>query len=134
MLRNCRVYARIVLDVIYSPNAVVERQFQLIILRNLIFSSRPQNVSMFDGMDACGTNNWQVKDREVGSTSEEKSDVIYEYIPHLKPFTRYAIYVKTYTVAAESTLGGATPITYFVTKPTSKFGVPKTQLCIVQAQ
>ena len=47
-----------------------------------------------------------------------------EYLlPHLKPYTQYAFYVQTYTVAPQKTgkrVGARSPIIYVRTKPSSK--------------
>lgn len=66
------------------------------------------NVSLFDGRDACNTEGWRVDD-----ISEE--DTI-KVLTQLKPFTRYAYYVKTYTLASEG-MGGQSDIKYFTTAP-----------------
>lgn len=46
-------------------------------------------------------------------------DNITHPITHLKPYTRYAYYVKTYTIATEPN-GAQSPIQYFVTNPSSE--------------
>lgn len=40
-------------------------------------------------------------------------------IPNLKPYTRYALYIKTYTINT-ATKGAQSDIKYFKTKPDSK--------------
>ena len=39
---------------------------------------------------------------------------------HLKPFTQYAVYVQTFTVA-RATTGAMSPVVYFTTDPDGKF-------------
>ena len=43
-------------------------------------------------------------------------------VPNLKPFTQYAMYIKTYTIQSERK-GAQSDIIYFKTKPTSKLSV-----------
>ena len=53
-------------------------------------------------------------------------DNVTTLIPHLKPYTRYAFYVKTYTIESE-TNGALSPILYFRTYPASE--LPICALC-----
>lgn len=76
-----------------------------------------KNVSLFDGRDACNMNNWEVTDIE--DKPNNKDPVITSLITRLKPYTQYAIYVKTYMIAGQ-TQGAQSPIVYFTTKPDSK--------------
>ncbi|KAG8185562.1 hypothetical protein JTE90_017566 [Oedothorax gibbosus] len=71
-----------------------------------------RNVTIFDGRDACGADEWKVDD--VDATDED--DVVMTLIPHLKPFTTYAAYMRTYTIAS-AVVGAQSPIIYFTTKP-----------------
>lgn len=72
-----------------------------------------QNVTMFDGRDACGTDGWQVDDVVDNNRNSTPISII---VTHLKPYTQYAYYIRTYTVASEQR-GGITPIKYFRTSP-----------------
>ena len=76
-----------------------------------------QNVSIFDGRDACSTNSWKVDDYEASADNEDK--FITHIIPGLKPFTQYALYIKTYTIASE-TKGAQSNIIYFKTQQDSE--------------
>lgn len=81
-----------------------------------------RNVSMYDGRDACNSDGWEVKEVSVDDQSINSTHVEY-LLMGLKPFTDYAVYVKTYTI--RSTLqgadkGGQSALHYFVTMPTSK--------------
>lgn len=58
---------------------------------------------------------WKTDDVE----STETTDDLLALITNLKPFTQYAYYVKTYTVASES-IGAQSDIEYFTTLPGSK--------------
>lgn len=67
-----------------------------------------QNVTLFDGRDACGFDGWENNDVSV-----EDSGFLFTY---LQPATQYAFYVKTVQLS-NSPNGGRTDITYFTTKP-----------------
>ncbi|KAK2579468.1 hypothetical protein KPH14_010782 [Odynerus spinipes] len=88
-----------------------------------------KNVTMYDGRDACGGDGWRVDDvsaiegPNIGNKSVTKDSVVSanpSYHTHiltqLKPFTQYAFYVKTYTIATERS-GAYSNVTYFTTKP-----------------
>lgn len=72
-----------------------------------------QNVTLYDGRDACGGDGWRVEDVQNIS---HNSSVIEVFLTHLKPYTQYAYYIKTYTIASEQR-GGQTNIQYFRTNP-----------------
>lgn len=84
-------------------------------------------VSMFDGRDGCNSQN------DVWITMEEsplpnkpfsnKTDPYQEVFIKVKPATRYALYVKTFTILAGST-GAMSDIIYFETAPDTP-GIPK---------
>ncbi|KAF4530738.1 hypothetical protein B566_EDAN007959 [Ephemera danica] len=90
-----------------------------------------QNITLYDGRDACGGDGWMVDD--VSVQEEDTTDLVgphhtYE-VPNvvhiltmLKPFTQYAFYVKTYTIATEGGAGAQSSLHYFRTLP----GVPST--------
>ncbi|KAL1493064.1 hypothetical protein ABEB36_011201 [Hypothenemus hampei] len=71
-----------------------------------------RNVNFYDGRDACGQDNWHVDD--VANNLDV--DPVRHTISNLKPFTQYAFFVKTYTIASEQR-GAQSMITYFITKP-----------------
>jgi len=48
---------------------------------------------------------------------------------NLKPYTKYAVYVQTYTILSAKT-GARSPILYFVTKPKSTYLLLSTGWCI----
>ncbi|XP_024944809.1 insulin-like receptor isoform X2 [Cephus cinctus] len=85
-----------------------------------------RNVTMYDGRDACGGDGWKVDD--VGATESSDSSVPLgeedsnhtEYLTHiltqLQPYTQYAYYVKTYTIATERS-GAQSNVSYFTTFP-----------------
>lgn len=85
-----------------------------------------ENVTMYDGRDACGGDGWRVDDVSAieGSTKPiatnyteaEKPSYLSHILTQLKPFTQYAFYVKTYTIATERS-GAQSKVTYFTTKP-----------------
>jgi hypothetical protein len=79
-----------------------------------------QNVSIFDGRDACSTNVWKVDDFETSGDSDSNDTNLIHIITYLKPYTQYALYVKTYTIASE-TKGAQSDILYFKTQPDSKY-------------
>lgn len=67
---------------------------------------------MWDGRNACGNDDWNVED--VSSFSASQS--ISQPITKLEPYTRYAFYVKAFTLATEQK-GAQSEIMYFTTKP-----------------
>ena len=71
-----------------------------------------QNLTLYDGRDACGGDGWHVEDMNVNVNTT--------ILPHLKPYTQYAFYVKTYTIATERT-GAQSPIQYFRTLPSGEY-------------
>ncbi|XP_039275988.1 insulin receptor [Nilaparvata lugens] len=84
-----------------------------------------QNISLYDGRDACGGDGWRVidvspleKDNETTTLNEDKNKTKHmsQLITQLKPYTQYAFYVKTYTIASENS-GAQSPIIYFRTEP-----------------
>ncbi|XP_055689522.1 insulin-like receptor isoform X2 [Lutzomyia longipalpis] len=72
-----------------------------------------KNVSLYDGRDACGTDGWKVDD--VGRENYTQTSISYP-LARLEPYTQYAYYVKTYTVATEQ-MGAQSDIIYFRTRP-----------------
>lgn len=79
-------------------------------------------VTMFDGRDGCNSQN------DVWTTIEEppiyKSSELFQEIDiKVEPATRYALYVKTFTIFAGST-GALSDIIYFTTAPDTP-GIPK---------
>lgn len=82
-----------------------------------------RNVTMYDGRDACGGDGWRVEDISADSVlpqSQNGSDRHPEPFSHiltlLKPYTQYAYYVKTYTIATERS-GAQSKLEYFTTLP-----------------
>ncbi|XP_054719002.1 insulin-like peptide receptor [Uloborus diversus] len=70
-----------------------------------------QNITIFEGRDACGTDVWTVRDVELGDETNEHIDHI---IAGLKPFTQYALYIRTYTTAS-GRQGAQSSVVYFKT-------------------
>ncbi|KAK2157959.1 hypothetical protein LSH36_180g01062 [Paralvinella palmiformis] len=73
-----------------------------------------QNVTMYDSRDACGTDEW--KQEDVKPDPDKNARWIAHIIYKLKPFTQYAVYVQTFTVA-RAAMGAMSPIVYFTTDP-----------------
>ncbi|XP_077988842.1 insulin-like peptide receptor [Glandiceps talaboti] len=72
-----------------------------------------RNVTEFDGQDACGSPFWHRQDNPAHSRNTA--------ITNLQPWTQYAIYIKTYTIAG-SLKGAKSDIIYVTTlqdKPTT---------------
>uniref|UniRef100_A0A336M6T9 Tyrosine-protein kinase receptor n=1 Tax=Culicoides sonorensis TaxID=179676 RepID=A0A336M6T9_CULSO len=65
-----------------------------------------QNVTLYDGRDACGMDGWEIDD--VGPNDNTHP------LTKLKPFTQYAYYVKTLMISSENN-GGQSEIRYFKT-------------------
>ncbi|KOC66875.1 Insulin-like receptor [Habropoda laboriosa] len=77
-----------------------------------------KNVTMYDGRDACGGDGWKVDDVPAATnmTSMKEKNVQSHYLSQLKPYTQYAYYVKTHTIATER-FGAQSNLTYFRTMP-----------------
>jgi insulin receptor len=71
-----------------------------------------QNLTLYDGRDACGGDGWYVEDMPAHLHTA--------ILPRLKPYTQYAFYVKTYTIATERS-GAQSPIQYFRTLPSCEY-------------
>lgn len=71
-----------------------------------------QNVTLWDGRDACGNDGWLVDDVNDFTSN----DSISFPLTRLEPYTQYAYYVKAYTLATERT-GAQSEIKYFRTLP-----------------
>ncbi|XP_060537020.1 insulin-like receptor [Cylas formicarius] len=102
----------------WQPYRVIEDTRSL--LSYTVFSIEAPNrtVNSYDGRDACGQDNWHVDD----VPNNPNVDPVQHPLTNLKPYTQYAFYVRTYTVANEKR-GAESKIQYFVTKP-SRPGVP----------
>lgn len=84
-----------------------------------------QNVTMYDGRDACGGDGWRVEDVSAetvtpentnNNSTTERSYYNSHILTQLKPYTQYAYYVKTYTIATERS-GAQSEVKYFTTLP-----------------
>ncbi|XP_044591590.1 insulin-like receptor isoform X2 [Cotesia glomerata] len=75
-----------------------------------------QNVTMYDSRDACGGDGWRVDDVAPESSNESSNLIITALLTQLKPYTQYAFYVKTYTIATERS-GAQSKVQYFTTLP-----------------
>lgn len=89
-------------------------------------SKRPfQNVTEFDGQDACGSNSWVIADvdppQRPSEADKDKIEPGYLILP-LKPWTQYAIMVKTQLSASDEhqVHGAKSEIIYIRTNATSK--------------
>ncbi|KAG7525081.1 insulin receptor-like [Solea senegalensis] len=82
-----------------------------------------QNVTEFDGQDACGSNSWVIADvdppRRVGDVDKDQVEPGHLILP-LKPWTQYAIMVKTQLSASDEheVLGAKSDIIYVRTNAT----------------
>lgn len=77
------------------------------------------NISYYDGRNACGGDGWVVDDVTANQKLNETQSETH-ILTHLKPYTQYAIYVQTYTVAPQNTgkrVGARSPIIYARTLP-----------------
>ncbi|KAK2190050.1 hypothetical protein NP493_91g05005 [Ridgeia piscesae] len=72
-----------------------------------------QNVTLFNARDACGSDVWKTVDvrPEIDASAQFVGTILI-----LKPYTQYALYVQTYTIATANT-GAMSAITYLKTKP-----------------
>lgn len=71
-----------------------------------------ENLTLYDGRDACGGDGWHVEDLA--------SNLNTALLSWLKPYTQYAYYVKTYTIATERN-GAQSRIQYFRTLPSCEY-------------
>lgn len=84
-----------------------------------------QNVTEFDGQDACGSNSWVIADvdppRRATEGGKEQFEPGHLILP-LKPWTQYAIMVKTQLSASDEhqVHGAKSEIIYVRTNATSK--------------
>lgn len=87
-------------------------------------SSPYRNVTEFDGQDACGSNSWAIADVDPPSRSTDgkKVDNPGYLIRPLKPWTQYAIMVKTQLSASDEhqVHGAKSEIIYVWTNASSK--------------
>ncbi|XP_012779846.2 insulin receptor b [Maylandia zebra] len=86
-----------------------------------------KNVTEFDGQDACGSNSWVIADVDPPprSTEGKKADDPGYLIRPLKPWTQYAIMVKTQLSASdEHQVHGAKTEIIYVQTDASKPSVP----------
>lgn len=73
-----------------------------------------QNVTLWDGRNACGNDDWNVEDVTVPN---DQKTLINQPITKLEPFTQYAFYVKAFTLVTEQR-GAQSKIKYFKTSAT----------------
>lgn len=89
----------------------------------LCFSRPYKNVTEFDGQDACGSNSWVIADVDPPprATEGKEHEPGYLIFP-LKPWTQYAIMVKTQLSASDEhqVHGAKSEIIYVRTSATSK--------------
>ncbi|KAG1673625.1 Insulin receptor [Nymphon striatum] len=74
-----------------------------------------QQISLFDGRDACGDGNWKVVDYDASNASD-KDDKVQYTLSDLIPDTKYAVHVRTSVIDSEP-LSGFSKIITFTTKP-----------------
>lgn len=65
-----------------------------------------------------GDDRWKTIDHKPESETRREGEQTADLLFHLKPFTKYAVYVQTYTVMTAQR-GARSSIVYFVTKPDS---------------
>lgn len=98
----------------YTPDA---NQFLLSYLLNYI-ETDSKNVT-YEG-NSCSNNTWQIKDVENPNNNLNKESIVSKPITNLKPYTKYAVYVKTFTARKKlkeySSVVGQSKIIYFRTK------------------
>ena len=70
------------------------------------------NITLYDGRDACGTDGWHV----IDVTDFQPNSRVSIPLSRLEPYTQYAYYVKTYTISTEKR-GAQSAIGYFQTSP-----------------
>nr|BAB44154.1 insulin-like growth factor I receptor [Cynops pyrrhogaster] len=88
-----------------------------------------QNVTEFDGQDACGSNSWNMVDVDLPQNKEINPGVL---LQGLKPWTQYAIYVKavTLTLMESNDIHGAKSEVIYIR---TSAAVPSTPLDVLSA-
>uniref|UniRef100_A0A8D2P6H3 Tyrosine-protein kinase receptor n=1 Tax=Zosterops lateralis melanops TaxID=1220523 RepID=A0A8D2P6H3_ZOSLA len=88
----------------------------------LLFEAPFQNVTEFDGQDACGSNSWTVVDVDPPPRSNEPKAQAQPgwLLRGLKPWTQYAVFVKTLVTFSDErrTYGAKSEIIYVQTNAT----------------
>lgn len=74
-----------------------------------------ENITLYDGRDACESNDWKIDDKTINPNETESTKVTH-LISQLQPYTKYAYYVTTYTIQSEKN-SGQSNISYFRTLP-----------------
>ncbi|XP_030045590.1 insulin-like growth factor 1 receptor [Microcaecilia unicolor] len=88
-----------------------------------------QNVTEYEGQDACGSNSWNMVDVDLPADKETSPGIL---LQGLKPWTQYAIYVKAVTLTmtdVHDIQGAKSEIVYIRTNAS----VPSTPLDIISA-
>lgn len=78
-----------------------------------------QNVTIWEGRDACGNDGWMLED----INDFERGDMIAFPLVNLEPFKQYAFYVKAYTLSTEQN-GAQSEIQYIRTQAGTPSPVP----------
>ncbi|XP_022668965.1 insulin-like growth factor 1 receptor isoform X4 [Varroa destructor] len=73
------------------------------------------NVTVFDGRDACGSDDWSTAYKDLDAMRSESAGKEEIELNDLEPFSRYAVYVKT-EMLIESSKAAQSKIQYFRTK------------------
>ncbi|XP_058870993.1 insulin receptor-like [Acipenser ruthenus] len=60
-----------------------------------------RNLTEFDGQDACGSNSWAIEDVDTPSRTADPKSLPGKLLIGLKPWTQYAIFVKTLISSTE---------------------------------
>lgn len=80
-----------------------------------IRQTNDENVTIYDARDACSTNGlWKVIDHPIDFAKETPFTAT--ILSDLQPFTKYAVYVQTYTIMTAK-MGARSSILYFTTQP-----------------
>lgn len=80
-------------------------------------------VTMFDGRDGCNSQNDVWYTIEEPPQKDNTTDTTQHILIQIKPATRYALYVKTYTIL-EGSMGALSDMIYFETAPDTP-GMPR---------
>lgn len=94
--------------------ALIKFNFSILLISLNLFREH-RNVTVFDGQDACSNNEWTVVEFDT-MKDDDGQDYHEHVIAELKPYTQYALYIKTYTIDT-ATKGAQSEIIYFHTSP-----------------
>lgn len=100
-------------------NSYIPHANQLLLSYLLNYIETDSTNITYEG-NSCSNNTWQIKDVENPNSNSNKESIVSKLITNLKPYTKYAVYVKTFTARRKdkeyTSVVGQSKIIYFRTK------------------